>query len=121
MTGRSLADMSSVRQSEQQGITDIAAKNSEDVDEKTKTLLAEFEEQKVVINDLIDQITQKTIEIADLKSQVDRAFKEVAEAKTELAQCKFEKVNLEEVLEQMKKKIYFSQRRDLKKTSSSMS
>lgn len=79
---------------------------------KEQLLLEEFEEQKTVINDLIDQLTQKTIEICELKSQVEKAIKETAEAKTAFAQLKFENENLEAVLEQFKKKISTTQRRE---------
>ena len=58
-----------------------------------------------MINDLIDQLTQKTLEIVDLKSQVDDAFKKAANAKTDLAQAKFEKVQLEDIIEQLRKRI----------------
>ena len=40
-----------------------------------------------------------------MKADLEKANKIAAEAKTELAQCKFEIVNLEEVLEQHRKKI----------------
>ena len=71
-----------------------------------KELLEEVEEQKTVINDLIDQITQKTIEIVEFKKQADEAYKTAAEAKTSLAQCKFEKEQLETIIEQLRKKVF---------------
>ena len=52
--------------------------------------MQEIEEQKSVIKDLIDQLSEKTIEIVTLKKEVDDAFKQAAEAKTSLAQAKYE-------------------------------
>jgi hypothetical protein len=36
-----------------------------------KALMDEIEEQKSVINQLIDQLTEKTLEIAEMKGQID--------------------------------------------------
>ena len=71
MTGQSLAGLSSIRQSEQAGTMkelvaspevatqnnfaeNSSAKNGDDLEAKHKELLDEIEEQKAVINDLID-------------------------------------------------------------------
>ena len=90
VTGKSLAGLSSIRQSEQAGTMkemvaspEVATENlagnntnvtseqngnaGTDFEAKHKELLEEIEEQKAVINDLIDQLTSKTIEIVELK------------------------------------------------------
>ena len=77
----------------------VEAGSSAALEEKLKQLQAEINEQKAVINDLIDQLTTKTLEIVDFKKQVEDAFKQAAEAKTSLAQAKFEKVQLEDLIE----------------------
>lgn len=51
-----------------------------------KVLREEIDEQKTVINQLIDQLSQKTIENAELKTQIEQAFKQAANAKLSLAQ-----------------------------------
>ncbi len=47
--------------------------------------MEEIENQKDVINQLIDQLTEKTLEIAEMKGQIDLAFKQAAQAKTDMA------------------------------------
>ena len=93
ITGRSLAELSSQRQSTQQegqqGITlnKATEENDKTLEAAFNELKVEIEEQKSVINDLIDQITTKTIEVVELKKQIDDAFKQAANAKLSLAQC----------------------------------
>jgi len=55
-----------------------------------------------VISDLVDQITKKSIELSEIKQEIESAFKTAAEAKTSLAQCQLEKMQLEEIIEQLR-------------------
>ena len=77
----------------------------------------EIEEQKSVINQLIDQLTEKTLEIAEMKGQIDQAFKQAAQAKTDLASAKLENEQLSTLVEVLRKKIGTELKKDIKKVA----
>lgn len=84
---------------------DIQKQSLDGLEEKHQALLVEIDEQKAVINQLIDQLTEKTIEIAEMKGQVDQAFKQAAQAKTDLLTAKLENEQLAELVEILRNKI----------------
>ena len=79
------------------------------------TLKEGMEEQKSVINQLIDQLTQKTLELAEMKTELDDAFKQAAYAKTDLATAKIENEELKELNEILRSKIDTKQKTDVKR------
>lgn len=128
----------SARQSGQQGIimaqsttnsnykldyvdNNAATKQSLDgLGEEHQALLVEIDEQKSVINQLIDQLTEKTLEIAEMKGQVDQAFKQAAQAKTDLLTAKLENEQLAELVEILRNKITNEKKKEVKKGSSTL-
>ena len=75
---------------------DLPQDNFED---ETQRIKEELEEQKIVINQLIDQLHEKTLEIVELRKHMEEAFKETATAKTDLATCKLENEQLASMVE----------------------
>lgn len=64
------------------------------------------------------EMAKKSIELAEVKQQLEEAYKTAAEAKTGMAQSNLEKEQLQELVEQLKQKIFKNQKRDVKKTNS---
>ena len=86
-------------------IIDTEVEQDRTNENQIKALKEELEEQKAVINQLIDQLTEKTLEIADMKGHMSEAFKETAKAKCDLATTKLENEQLSFFVEQLRQKI----------------
>ena len=75
-------------------------------------VMEELEEQKEVINQLMEELSKKSIEVSDIKrkhdseqaelmKQIDQAYAMVSEVKIQLATCKTEKIQLQDQLESL--------------------
>ena len=71
---------------------------------------AEIDNQRLVIQDLMNEITKKALELTEQKHQVEQTFEQIAKVKLDLATCRTEKIQIEDELEECKHKMFQMER-----------